>query len=75
MWIMEEKTNSSHKRINDNDEGLNTGGMGAYCPAPFAARELNEKIDKSVISKVIEGIRAEKLDYKGILYVGIIMNC
>jgi phosphoribosylamine--glycine ligase len=63
-----------HKRINDNDEGLNTGGMGAYAPAPLASRELNEKVEKNIISKVIEGIKAEKLDYKGILYVGIIMK-
>jgi phosphoribosylamine--glycine ligase len=63
-----------HKRISDNDEGLNTGGMGAYAPAPLASKELNEKVEKDIIAKVIEGIGAERLDYKGILYVGIIMN-
>jgi phosphoribosylamine--glycine ligase len=63
-----------HKRINDNDEGLNTGGMGAYAPAPLATKTLNEKVEKTIISRVIEGIKAERLDYRGILYVGIIMN-
>ncbi|MDR2191603.1 MAG: phosphoribosylamine--glycine ligase [Endomicrobium sp.] len=63
-----------HKRAEDGDKGLNTGGMGAYSPAPLATNELNEKIERDIIRKVIEGIKAEKLDYKGVLYVGIIMN-
>jgi phosphoribosylamine--glycine ligase len=62
-----------HKRINDNDKGPNTGGMGAYAPAPLATVELNKKID-DIIRKVVNGIKAEKLDYKGVLYVGIIMS-
>ncbi|MDR3306519.1 MAG: phosphoribosylamine--glycine ligase [Endomicrobium sp.] len=62
-----------HKRINDNDKGLNTGGMGAYAPAPLATEELNKEVD-TIIRKVIDGIKAEKLDYKGVLYIGVIMN-
>jgi phosphoribosylamine--glycine ligase len=62
-----------HKRINDNDRGPNTGGMGAYAPAPLATAELNKKVD-DIIRKVVNSIKAEKLDYKGILYVGIIMD-
>jgi len=63
-----------HKRINDNDEGLNTGGMGAYAPAPLATGELNLRVEKEIVAKIIDGIKAERLDYKGVLYVGIIMN-
>ncbi|MDR2436877.1 MAG: phosphoribosylamine--glycine ligase [Endomicrobium sp.] len=63
-----------HKRVNDNDQGLNTGGMGAYAPAPLATERLNKKVEDIIISKVINGIKSEKLDYKGILYVGVIMN-
>ncbi|MDR2426008.1 MAG: phosphoribosylamine--glycine ligase [Endomicrobium sp.] len=63
-----------HKRINDDDEGPNTGGMGAYAPAPLAAAELNKKIEESIIKKVIKGIKKEGLQYKGILYVGVIIN-
>ncbi|MCL2390078.1 MAG: phosphoribosylamine--glycine ligase [Endomicrobia bacterium] len=63
-----------HKRINDNDEGLNTGGMGAYAPAPLATVELTKKVEDTIIKKVIDGIKAEKLNYKGVLYVGVIMN-
>jgi phosphoribosylamine--glycine ligase len=62
-----------HKRINDNDRGPNTGGMGAYAPAPLATAELNKKV-ADIIRKVVNGIKAEKLDYKGVLYLGIIMN-
>ncbi|MCL2335642.1 MAG: phosphoribosylamine--glycine ligase, partial [Endomicrobia bacterium] len=63
-----------HKRINDNDEGPNTGGMGAYAPAPLATKELNAKVENDIIKKVMTGLQSEKLDYKGVLYVGIIMN-
>ncbi|MDR1087079.1 MAG: phosphoribosylamine--glycine ligase [Endomicrobium sp.] len=63
-----------HKRINDNDEGPNTGGMGAYAPAPLATNELNKKVEDTIIKKVIDGIKSEELDYKGVLYVGVIMN-
>ena len=63
-----------HKRVNDNDEGLNTGGMGAYAPAPLAAAELTKKVEETIIKKVIDGIKAERLNYKGVLYAGIIMN-
>ncbi|MDR0799924.1 MAG: phosphoribosylamine--glycine ligase [Endomicrobium sp.] len=62
-----------HKRVNDNDQGPNTGGMGAYAPAPLATDELNKKVE-DIVRKVINGIKVEKLDYKGVLYVGIIMN-
>ena len=63
-----------HKRINDNDEGPNTGGMGAYAPAPLADEELNKKVEDKIIKKVMEGIGKEGLEYKGVLYIGIIMN-
>ncbi|MDR3049854.1 MAG: phosphoribosylamine--glycine ligase [Elusimicrobiota bacterium] len=63
-----------HKRINDNDEGQNTGGMGAYAPAPLAAVDLNKKVEEQIIKKIMRGLAAEKLDYKGVLYIGVIMN-
>ncbi|MDR3243877.1 MAG: phosphoribosylamine--glycine ligase [Elusimicrobiota bacterium] len=63
-----------HKRVYDNDEGPNTGGMGAYAPAPLATQELNKKVEEQIIKKVMYGLEAEKLDYKGVLYIGIIMN-
>ncbi|MDR0956675.1 MAG: phosphoribosylamine--glycine ligase [Endomicrobium sp.] len=62
-----------HKRVYDNDKGPNTGGMGAYAPAYFARNEINKKVE-DIVCKAIVGINSEKLDYKGVLYVGIIMN-
>ena len=63
-----------HKRINDNDEGPNTGGMGAYAPAPLATKELTENVRKNIVEKVMRGLKSEKIDYKGVLYIGVIMN-
>ncbi|MDR3071681.1 MAG: phosphoribosylamine--glycine ligase [Endomicrobium sp.] len=62
-----------HKRVDDNDQGLNTGGMGAYAPALLATTEVNKKVEDIVI-KTISGIKAEKLDYTGVLYVGVVLN-
>ncbi|MDR1417665.1 MAG: phosphoribosylamine--glycine ligase [Endomicrobium sp.] len=62
-----------HKRVKDKDQGLNTGGMGAYAPAPLTTDNLNEKVE-NIVKKVSNGITQEKLEYKGILYVGIIVR-
>ncbi|MCL2485792.1 MAG: phosphoribosylamine--glycine ligase [Endomicrobia bacterium] len=63
-----------HKRINDNDEGLNTGGMGAYAPAPLATAELTKIVEDTIVKKSIDGIKSENLNYKGVIFVGVIMN-
>jgi phosphoribosylamine--glycine ligase len=62
-----------HKRVKDSDQGLNTGGMGAYAPAPLATDEINAKVE-DIVQKVINGIRVEQFDYKGVLYIGIIIK-
>ncbi|MCA6071203.1 MAG: phosphoribosylamine--glycine ligase [Endomicrobium sp.] len=62
-----------HKRIYDGNRGPNTGGMGAYAPAPLATDNVSKKVD-AIACKVIDGIKSEQLDYKGVLYIGIIMN-
>jgi phosphoribosylamine--glycine ligase len=56
-----------HKRINDNDQGANTGGMGAYCPAPLATDQLNKIVENEIVKKTIDAIKTEKLDYQGII--------
>ena len=62
-----------HKRIFNNDKGPNTGGMGAYCPAPLFGDELKDKVEKRIIIPTIEGMKKENHPYKGFLYVGIMV--
>ncbi|MDR1511210.1 MAG: phosphoribosylamine--glycine ligase [Endomicrobium sp.] len=67
-------TSQDHKRVNDNDQGLNTGGMGAYAPASLEmANDLNKKAEV-IIRKIINGIKTEKIKYKGVLYAGLIIK-
>lgn len=63
-----------HKRVNDNDEGSNTGGMGAYSPAPIVTAELIEKVTREILKPTISGMEAEGHPYKGILYVGLMLT-
>ncbi len=63
-----------HKRLLDNDEGPNTGGMGAYAPAPiFTADMMNEAMD-SVLKPAINGMRMEGIPFVGVLYAGLILT-
>ncbi len=61
-----------HKKLGDGDTGLNTGGMGAYAPAPFATAELQQKLTLWVVEPVLRALRHEGIDFRGILYIGII---
>ncbi|CAH02629.1 bifunctional aminoimidazole ribotide synthase/glycinamide ribotide synthase [Kluyveromyces lactis] len=63
-----------HKRIGENDTGLNTGGMGAYAPAPVATPKLLEQIDKTIVKPSIDGMRKDKLPFVGVLFTGIILT-
>jgi phosphoribosylamine--glycine ligase len=61
-----------HKKLGEGDSGPNTGGMGAYAPAPFATAELQEQISRLVVEPVLAAFRKEGIDFRGILYIGII---
>jgi len=67
-------TSQDHKRALDNDEGLNTGGMGTYSPAPFLTDEQLDGIHDSVIKPWLAGCGKEGIDFRGILYPGIMMT-
>ena len=61
-----------YKRIGEGNVGLNTGGMGAISPVPFANKDFLSKIDKKIIKPTINGIIKEEIDYVGFLFIGII---
>ncbi|MGV3632462.1 MAG: phosphoribosylamine--glycine ligase [Bacteroidota bacterium] len=61
-----------YKRIGEGDTGLNTGGMGAVSPVPFADNTFKDKIENQVIIPTIKGLKAEGLTYKGFIFFGLI---
>lgn len=67
-------TSQDHKRIGDKDSGPNTGGMGAYSPAPVVTDEVYKRIMDEVIMPTIEGMKAEGNSYTGFLYAGLMID-
>lgn len=63
-----------YKRIGENDSGLNTGGMGAVSPVPFADEKFLKKVEEQVVIPTIKGLQEEKIDYRGFIFIGL-MNC
>ena len=60
-----------YKRIGENDEGLNTGGMGAVSPVPFATTKFMELVKTKVIDPTLHGLNAEKIKYQGFIFIGL----
>jgi phosphoribosylamine--glycine ligase len=60
-----------YKRIGDNDEGLNTGGMGAVSPVPFATEKFMELVKTKVIVPTLQGLTTEKIKYQGFIFIGL----
>jgi len=67
-------SSQDHKRVFDGDTGLNTGGMGAYSPAPIITQSFEKEIVDTIMRPVIEGMKSEGIKYKGILYAGLMIN-
>ena len=67
-------TSQDHKAVGDGDVGLNTGGMGAYSPAPIVDEELHQKIIDEVMKPTMHGLIAEGSPYLGFLYAGLMIN-
>lgn len=60
-----------YKRVGEGDTGLNTGGMGAVSPVPFADEEFNRKVEERIVRPTIEGLQADGVDYKGFVFFGL----
>lgn len=67
-------TSQDHKRLLDGDRGPNTGGMGAYSPAPVVTPEVHERVMREVIRPTLAGMAAEGLPYTGFLYAGLMID-
>lgn len=73
-YVVPLASSQDHKRIFDNDQGLNTGGMGAYSPAPIVTEKLFNEIINQVVYRIIGGLIKEGIQYKGVLYAGIMLT-
>ncbi len=67
-------SSQDHKRVFDGDKGLNTGGMGAYSPAPVVTPEMEEKIMRRIMLPTLKGLRRDGIKYKGVLYAGLMIK-
>ena len=67
-------TSQDHKRVFDNDEGPNTGGMGAYSPAPVVTPEVHERVLREVLTPLLNGLKQQNIQYRGVLYVGLMIT-
>jgi phosphoribosylamine--glycine ligase len=61
-----------YKRVGKGDTGLNTGGMGAVSPVPFADTAFMDKVISRIVEPTVKGLEKDNLDYKGFLFIGVI---
>lgn len=67
-------SSQDHKRVFDNDQGPNTGGMGAYSPAPVVTPEVHERVLREVLTPLLQGLQQKNIRYRGLLYVGLMIT-
>ncbi len=63
-----------YKKAFDNDEGLNTGGMGCFSPNPIYTDKLQKYLDENILSNIIDGFKEDEIDYHGILFIGLMIE-
>ena len=67
-------SSQDHKRLQDGDKGPNTGGMGAYSPAPVVTPEIHAKVMREIITPTVQGMAADGIPYTGFLYAGLMIS-
>ena len=67
-------SSQDHKRIFDNDKGPNTGGMGAYSPAPVVSDEVMAQIQTEILDNFLKGVQSDKLNFRGLIFVGVMVT-
>ena len=67
-------TAQDHKKLKEKDKGPNTGGMGAFSPASIINKKIEKKIIKKIVNPTLNALKKEKNNYKGFLYVGLMIN-
>jgi len=63
-----------HKRAKDNDEGLNTGGMGTFSPSPFFTKEIADECMKTIFQPTVDAMRSEGREFKGVIFFGLMLT-
>lgn len=72
IWVLDPA--QDHKQVGEGDTGPNTGGMGAYTPTPLASGELLAKVERDVLVPTVAALRREGIDYRGVLYAGLMLT-
>ena len=67
-------SSQDHKRIFDNDLGPNTGGMGAYSPAPVVTAEMHERVLREIVTPLLAALKRKQIRYRGVIYVGLMIT-
>jgi phosphoribosylamine---glycine ligase len=67
-------SSQDHKRVFDNDEGPNTGGMGAYSPAPVVTSAMHQRILDEILKPLLAGLKSQGIRYRGVIYVGLMIT-
>jgi len=67
-------SSQDHKKIFDNDQGPNTGGMGAYSPVPFYPNEFKKTVLEEILKPTVKGLQSERREYRGVLYAGLVLT-
>jgi phosphoribosylamine--glycine ligase len=67
-------SSQDHKRVFDNDEGPNTGGMGAYSPAPVVTPDIHDRILQDILAPLLTGLKKKGIRYSGVIYVGLMIT-